>query len=120
VAEASEEKEDANADKESLLNILYPNAKGKSAFDIAIKNKSPKIVEIYLNILINLEHVQSYRFSKFLRKHFFKIAAMNIENFPRYLDTCTYKLLDMDATKPLYWPYVKDMMYFPRNTSYLG
>jgi hypothetical protein len=52
-----DESEDTSYNKEALLNILYPNLRGKSAFDVAIKNKNPKIVEIYLNILIYLENV---------------------------------------------------------------
>ena len=67
---ADDDENDVNANRESLLNILYPNKKGKSAFDNCLKRKSPKLTEVYLKMLIELDFIKHYRFSKFIRKHF--------------------------------------------------
>jgi hypothetical protein len=57
VIENFDAKDDYTHKREDLLNILYPNSKGKSAFDLAVKSESPKIIEIFLNVLIQLESV---------------------------------------------------------------
>ena len=49
----TDEENDAKK-KEVLLAIIYPNSMGDSPFDIAIRNQSPKNLELMLNMLILL------------------------------------------------------------------
>lgn len=63
------DKEDELANKNKLifLNLLYPNAQSESAFDIAMKKKSPKSIETMLLMLIQLP---SFSLSKWIMDHF--------------------------------------------------
>jgi hypothetical protein len=45
-------------------------------------------------MMILLNRSKEYRFSKFIRKHFDDIFALNITAFYKYLDTCTFQHLD--------------------------
>ncbi len=50
------------------------------------------MTEIYLNMLIELDFVKHYRFSKFIRKHFDVIIEMEIHAFYKYLEMGTFRL----------------------------
>jgi hypothetical protein len=92
VKHAEVDESDINFNRESLLNILYPNKKGRSAFDNCMKKKIPKNIEIFLKMLIELDEVKHYRFSKFIRKHFDVLFSLDIPVFLKYLDMCTFRL----------------------------
>ena len=108
---ADDDENDVNANRESLLNILYPNKKGKSAFDNCLKRKSPKLTEVYLKMLIELDFIKHYRFSKFIRKHFDVLFDMEVDVFFKYLEMCTFRLQDMQKTLKLAWPYEEQEVY---------
>ena len=88
VNEADEEESGRN--KEILLNILYPDRNCENCFDQAIKKNSIKMIDLYLKILIKLDAVKNYRFSKYIRQHFNTIFDMDIASFYQYLGTCTF------------------------------
>jgi hypothetical protein len=77
--------------KEILLSILYPGKDCENAFDIAIKKNLIKVIDGYIKILIQLDEVKHYRFSKQIRKYFKVILEMNIASFMEYLNLCTFK-----------------------------
>jgi hypothetical protein len=119
VRNADSDELDINLNRESLLNILYPNYKGKSAFDMCMKRKSPKIAEIYLNMLIELDFIKHYRFSKFIRRHYDALFEMEIRTFFTYLNLVTFRQLDMQRTKKLLWPYKESEVRMQCHSSYL-
>lgn len=79
-----------------MLSILYPNNNCESAFDLAIRKNLIKVVDVYIKMLIQLDKVKHYRFSKHIRQYFFEIFEMNIASFNQYLETCTFTHLDMN------------------------
>src|SRR5687768_9331674 len=61
-----ENDDEPNKLKEILFSVVCPDNKGNSPFDIAIKNQSPKNIEIMLEMLISMEE---YSLSQFVKKH---------------------------------------------------
>jgi hypothetical protein len=112
--------DEINENKEILLNILYPNKSCQSSFDLAMIKNSIKIVDIYLTILIQLDEVKHYRFSKYIKHHFTTIFEMDIASFNQYIDTCTFQHLNMHEKYELEWTSSQDEIYIDYHTSLLG
>lgn len=112
--------EQLNKNKEILLNILYPNKNCDSSFDLAIAKNSIKIVDLYMQILIQLDAVKHYRFSKYIRHHFDTMFEMDIVSFYQYLDTCTFQHLNMHRTYEVEWTSNEEEIYLDYHTSFLG
>lgn len=66
---------------------MYLNKCHKTPFEIALDRKSPKSIELYLEMLMKLPE---FRVSPFLKKHFDELFEMQLETFERFLDTCFF------------------------------
>lgn len=85
-----------------FFSVVYPNNQGLTPFDIAIKEKSSKSIEIMLDML---QKRPQYNFSKYVQKHFHKLFEMNSVSFERFFEGCTFKIgLSFKNS----WAYQKD------------
>lgn len=109
--------DDPNPLKAILFSAIYPDNTGVSPFDIAIKNQSPKNIELMLEMLISLEE---YSLSKFIKKHIPKLFSMQLKVFEKYLESCFFKHKSMQDTKTLKWIYEENEAFVDHHTSYLG
>ena len=97
--------------------MLYPDFNNMSAFDIAMDKKSPKSIELMLEMLCTLGN---FSLSKYFMHHFSELFQMELVSFQNFLSSCLFQLPRMKEIKVLKWVHHTDEYYLDYHTSYLG
>jgi len=109
--------EDENPYKNYIFYLVYPNHKQESPFDIAIKNNSPKCVDLMLQMLIE---VPEFRVSHFIKSHFSTLFPMGLASFDSFLDSCLFTNLPMTSIKAINWKSSDNEIYLDYHTSFIA
>lgn len=83
------EEVDIKTAEKFLFYVIFPDNRGVTPLETALREHAPKCVEIMLEMLRLRPH---YLFSKYLRKHFYELLDMQSLSFDNYLETCTFKI----------------------------
>jgi len=114
---AEDNNEDENPYKSLIFYLVYPNHKQESPFDIAIKNNSPKCVDLMLQMLIE---VPEYRVSHFIKSHFSTLFTMKLGSFEGFLESCLFTNLPMINIKAINWKSSKNEVFLDYHTSFIA
>ena len=72
-----------------IFYLFYPNCKGETPFDIAMRERAVKCVDIMLDMM---SYKSNYNFSKYIKKHFRELLEIGSNSFLAFLNTCTFEI----------------------------
>ena len=96
-----------------IFLVVYPNNQGITPLDVAIKEHSPRAIEIMFEIL-NIR--PRYNYSKYIQKDFYFLLQLNSQAFLKFLGNCTFKITKFFKAP---WKFGKDFEEFSYHTSYI-
>jgi hypothetical protein len=72
-----------------IFYLLYPDDKGDTPFDIAMRENANKCIETMLDML---SYNPNYNYSKYLQKHIYELLNMQSDSVRNYLNSCTFEI----------------------------
>jgi L-ribulose-5-phosphate 3-epimerase UlaE len=86
---------------DTLLSVVYPDVNtGMSAFDLAVKSKSPRSIETMLEMLVQLPDL---RVGRYIRKHYSDLFGSGLVAFENYINSCMFRHKRMLTTQYVRW-----------------